>query len=368
MALTDARYRPWLIWGGVGILLVLLFTTGFGNSQLQAVNGCLGNTLPTRGFIEQTALGIVLGFLYAIAALGFVLIYKASGVVNFAQGQFLMVGGFLAIDLLLGEKSFFLGLPGLSALRGPFNELPLWSRFIVGFILASVLMILLGFLIERTVLRPLIGEQTISVVMATIGLASILQAVPLMIWGTSPFPFPDVIGKEPVRIFDIPIGRVNLVAAAFAIVFMVGFGIFFKRTRTGIAMQAVADDQLAASSMGISVRWVFAISWAIAAFVAMVGGVAWGAINGVDQNLAGIGLLVFPVVILGGLDSIIGAIVGGLAVGVLTTLSGGYVEPCVKQQFSDITAISNVAPYMFLIIVLMIKPYGLFGREIIRRV
>jgi branched-chain amino acid transport system permease protein len=216
----------------------------------------------------------------------------------------------------------------------------------------------LGALVERFVLRPLIGEPIISVIMVTIGLSSLLRAIVSTIWGNTPKAFPSFIPSEPVKVFGATIGADRLWAIVIAIVMLGLFTFFFRRSKEGIAMRAVADDQQAALSMGISVKKIFAWAWSIAAISAAVGGALVANIVGVSQELSHFGLRVFPVVILGGLDSIPGAIIGGIIIGLLETYTGGYIGHGLNQ----------VIPFAVLILILMVRPYGLFGQEIIERV
>ena len=286
--------------------------------------------------------GVMIGSLYALIALGFVLIYKSSHVINFAQGEVVMFGGYLAVVLTT--------LYGLA--------------FPLAFLVTLVIAALVGLVIERGILRPLVGKPLIAVIMATVGLASILRGLAPLLWGSIPRTFPSsfVNSNNAVDFLGVPVAPISLWSFGFAAVFVLLFGLFFRYTRTGIAMQAVADDQQAAMSMGISVPRVFAWSWGIALLVAAVGGTILGNRQGVDISLATIGLKVFPVVILGGLDSIVGAIVAGIAIGVIENLAGSYIDPHVGGGFKD------VAPFVVMVIVLMVRPHGLFGSANIDRV
>jgi len=286
--------------------------------------------------------GVMIGSLYALIALGFVLIYKSSHVINFAQGEVVMFGGYLAVVLTT--------LYGLA--------------FPLAFLVTLVIAALVGLVIERGILRPLVGKPLIAVIMATVGLASILRGLAPLLWSSSTRTFPSsfVNSNNAVNLLGVPVARISLWSFGFAAVFVLLFGLFFRYTRTGIAMQAVADDQQAAMSMGISVPRVFAWSWGIALLVAAVGGTILGNRQGVDISLATIGLKVFPVVILGGLDSIVGAIVAGIAIGVIENLAGSYIDPHVGGGFKD------VAPFVVMVIVLMVRPHGLFGSANIDRV
>jgi branched-chain amino acid transport system permease protein len=287
-------------------------------------------------FIQLTVAGLSNGAILALAALGFVLIYKASGVINFAQGQFLLIGAYVVWALTVNA--------GLH-----------WALAIAGAIGVAVV---LGLLVERLILRPLIGEPTISVIMVTIGLAQVLGALVQIIWGTQPHPFPGFIPDDVVSIAGARTGENRLWALGLVVLALVAFAVFFQRSRYGIAMRAVADDQQAALTMGISVRRTFALAWALAGVSAVVGGVLVANLIGVSGEVSNIGLLVFPVVIVGGLDSVPGAVVGGAIIGLLTAYTGGYLGG----------GLDAVIPYVALVAILLVRPYGLFGEVRIERV
>ncbi|MFH1627672.1 MAG: branched-chain amino acid ABC transporter permease, partial [Pseudomonadota bacterium] len=233
-------------------------------------------------------------------------------------------------------------------------------NFIASFMLTMVFSVLLGLAVERIVLRPLIGEPIISVIMVTLGLTYILRGLVIMLWGNDIRQF-NLFPEEPIDFWGVKLTYLYLYSMGISLVLLTIFAIFFKYARTGIFMRAVADHQTAAQSMGIPVKRVFAMSWCIAAVVSSIGGILVGNIAGVGVDLSYIGLKVLPAVILGGLDSILGAIIGGLIVGVLEFLSAGYLDPYIP-------AINEVFPFIVLVLVLMIKPYGLFGIEEIERV
>lgn len=287
-------------------------------------------------FLQLTASGLSNGMVYAMAAVGFVVIYKASDVINFAQGELLLFGAYLAF-FAVGQ----IGLP--------------WG---VGVVLTLILAVGLGLAIERLALRPLIGEPVISMIMVTVGLASVLRALVNGVWGTRPQSFPTFLPRGEVSVGSAVLGLDRLIVLPVAAVVFLLLGLFFRHTREGIAMRAIADDQQAALSMGISIQRVVGIAWALACVAAALAGILLGNIVGVSQNIGAIGLRVFPVVILGGLDSIAGAIVGGAVIGLLEAYTGGYVGH----------GLNLVVPFMVLIVVLMVRPYGLFGRPIIERV
>jgi len=282
--------------------------------------------------------GLSMGSIYALVALGFVLIYKATSILNLAQGEFLMVGAYFCLSLTL---DFGLG-------------------FVASFLLTMVFSVILGLAVERLVLRPLIGEPIISVIMVTLGLTYIMRGLVIMIWGNDIRQF-NIFPDQPIDFWGVKLTYLYLYSMGISFALLIFFAIFFKYARTGVFMRAVADHQTAAQSMGISVKKVFAMSWCIAAVVSSIGGILVGNIAGVGVDLSYIGLKVLPAVILGGLDSILGAIIGGLIVGVLEFLSAGYLDPYIP-------AINEVFPFIVLVLVLMIKPYGLFGIEEIERV
>jgi branched-chain amino acid transport system permease protein len=284
--------------------------------------------------------GVLIGLMYSLIALGFVLVYKATDAVNFAQGEFVMIAGFVAVGALT-----VLGVP-------------LWLSILA----ALVGMIVFGFALERVMLRKLIGRPVIAIVMATIGLAAILRGLgPFGIFQgtrTLPLPLPD----EPLVLGPLFLPPIQLVGGIVSLLFLAGFGYFFLKSRKGIAMRAVADNQQVALAMGINVERYFGVAWAMTGIVSALGGVLWGNMLGVDVNLALVGFKVFPVVILGGLDSIPGAVIGGLIVGIVENVAAGYVDPFVGGGTKDF------APYVLMILALMIRPYGIFGKRIIERV
>jgi branched-chain amino acid transport system permease protein len=284
--------------------------------------------------------GILIGLMYALIALGFVLVYKATDAVNFAQGEFVMIAGILVAAAL--------GVWGA----------PLWLA--VGLGIGT--MIAFGFGLERVMLRKLIGRPVIAVVMATIGLASILRGIGPTAFGAGSRPLPLPIPDEPFIIGPLFIPPIQLVGGLVSLLFLAGFGWFFVKSRKGIAMRAVADNQQVAMAMGINVEKYFGLAWAMTGMVSALGGIIWGNIIGVDVNLSLVGFKVFPVVILGGLDSIPGAVVGGLIVGLVENIAAGYVDPYVGGGTKDF------APYVLMILALMIRPYGIFGKKIIERV
>jgi branched-chain amino acid transport system permease protein len=291
-------------------------------------------------FLLLMSNGILIGLMYALIALGFVLVYKATDAVNFAQGEFVMIAGILVAAALDIWKA------------------PLWVSIALG--LGT--MIAFGFALERVMLRKLIGRPVIAVVMATIGLAAILRGIGPTTFGAGSRPLPLPIPDEPIVLGPLFIPPIQLVGGLVSLMFLAGFGWFFVKSRKGIAMRAVADNQQVAMAMGINVERYFGLAWAMTGMVSALGGIIWGNIIGVDVNLALVGFKVFPVVILGGLDSIPGAIVGGLIVGIVENIAAGYVDPYVGGGTKDF------APYVLMIIALMVRPYGIFGKKIIERI
>jgi branched-chain amino acid transport system permease protein len=221
---------------------------------------------------------------------------------------------------------------------------------------------LLGLIIERVILRQLIGEPIISVIMVTIGLAFILRGMAHMVWSPDYRSFPEIFPPEPLDLTFAVVPSGLLWGFVFAVIGTIVFILIFKFSRTGIAMRATANDQQAALSMGISVRWIFAISWSFGAIAAVIGGIVIGNISGISIYMGDIGLKVLSVIILGGLDSIGGAIIGGFVIGILENLAGLYLDPVFGGGVKD------VAPFFILVLIIMIRPYGLFGKELIERV
>ena len=284
--------------------------------------------------------GVLIGLMYSLIALGFVLVYKATDAINFAQGEFVMLGGFVVAVALNTYGA------------------PVWLAVLVG--LAA--MIGFGFGLERVMLRRLIGRPIIAVVMATIGLAAILRGIGPLAWGAETKSLTLPISDEPFMLGPLFIPPIQLLGAVVSLLFLAAFGWFFLKSRKGIAMRAVADSQQVAMAMGINVERYFALAWAMTGVVSALGGVIWGSMLGVDVHLALVGFKVFPVVILGGLDSIPGAVIGGLIVGIVENVAAGYIDPYVGGGTKDF------APYVLMIIALMVRPYGIFGKKIIERI
>ena len=291
-------------------------------------------------FLDLLLNGISIGLMYSLIALGFVLVYKATDAINFAQGEFVMMAALIAASVL--------GIQGAWVLAAVVATLAV----MIGF----------GFGLERVVLRPLLGRPVVAVIMATIGLAAVLRGLTPIVFGGETRALTLPISDDPIEIGPATVPPIRLLGAGVAVLLFIGFTWFFKKSRMGVAMRAVADNQQVAQAMGINVERYFAIAWAMTGIVSALGGVVWGAMLGVDVQLAVVGLKVFPVVILGGLDSIGGALLGGVIIGVVESMAGAYLDPYVGGGTKDF------APYVLMILVLMVRPYGMFGRRQIERV
>lgn len=295
----------------------------------------------TTLLIQLLINGLIVGTLYGVVAMCFVLIYKSTQIVNFAQGEFLLIGAWVCWWLLTDL------------------QLPFW----IGFPMTLAFMMAFGILLQIVVLRPMIGEPIISVIMVTIGLSIFFQAMMKWIFGVWAKPYPEVFATKSIAIFGLNVQTPYIMSLVISVVIMAGFAYFFKFSRMGLAMRATAFNQQVAQSLGISVRQVFAMAWAISAMVSALAGVVVGMVNGVSSALSFFGIKVFPAVILGGLDSIVGAILGGLIIGLLENFA-----EFVDGQYLNVGNLYSVAPFYVLIIILMVKPYGLFGTHKIERV
>lgn len=291
-------------------------------------------------FLQALITGIMMGGIYALVALGWTLIYKCSGVLNLAMGELTLIGAYISLTLYLW------GVPFLLALL---------LTVIIGFIL--------GLITERLFLDKLIGEPVLTVIMVTVGLSFFFRGIIVFIFGTDTVIFdPPVFPMKPIELGGIIVGQVYLWSFIAAIVLLLVFVAFFQYTRWGLSMQATADDEMAALSLGVSARFVYAIAWGIAFVAAGVGGTLLGNINGLNISVGYLGLLVLPAVVLGGLNSVPGAIVGGIIIGVLQNLSGTYLD----RFFPG--GVKEIAPFIFMVIILFYKPFGLWGWERIERV
>ena len=293
-------------------------------------------------FLQLVISGLVIGSIYSAVALGFVIIYKATRVVNFAQGELLMVGAYVCYAFLVQM------------------HVPFWAALFLTILFGMVL----AMFIERLILRPMIGEPAISIIMVTIGLSLVLRSLASAIWGTDILVYePKLFPQEMISLAGVPVSLEFVWCFVLSVFLLAVFSIFFKYSKAGVAMRATAFNQQVAQSMGISVKHIFALSWVISAVVSGIGGVLIGNINGINNTLYHFGLKVFPATILGGLDSILGAAIGGMIIGILENLSDGFCK-----TYFDLSGVKEVAPYVILVLILMVKPYGLFGTKEIERV
>ena len=291
-------------------------------------------------FLMTLVTGIMVGGIYALVALGWVLIYKCSGVLNLAMGELTLIGAYVTLTF------YEMGMP-----------------FIAAVVCTMIVGIILGYLTERIFLDKLIGEPILAVIMVTVGLSFFFKGMISFIWGADTRVFePPIFELKPITIGFVQISPVYLWSFILSIVLLVIFVAFFKYTRWGLAMQATADDETAALSLGVSARFVYSAAWAIAFISAGVGGALLGNINGINISVGYLGLLVLPAVVLGGLNSVPGAIVGGIIIGILQNLSGTYLD----AYFPG--GVKEIMPFAFMTVFLLFKPYGLWGWERIERV
>ena len=297
-----------------------------------------------KDFLQLCFAGLSLGSLYALVALGFVIIYKASGVINFAQGGLVVLGAYLT-----------------------YNANTTWNLpFVLAVPVAMLICALVGVLVERTVLRFMVGQPTFAVIMVTIGILYVLEQIVTGIWGFDRLNLGDPWGVRTVRVAGLAFALKDIWTIVLAAAVLLAFFLFFRYSRLGIAMRATALDQEAAIAQGISARRIFALSWGIAGAVATLAGVMLAAGGGgVRPDIEFVALLAFPAIILGGLDSPAGAVVGGVVIGVVQTLTAGY-QPQYASWLGS--GFSSVAPYVVMIVILLVRPYGLFGTQEVRRV
>ena len=301
-------------------------------------------------FLEVLIGGLLSGVMYSLVALGFVLIFKASGVFNFAQGAMVY---FAALSLV--------GCMGLGA--------PLWLAFILAFVIMTVF----GIATEKFVLRRMVNQAPIALFMATIGLAFFIEGLAPLLWGNEVRPLNIGIVDEPIAYFldnyNMVISSFDLFAAGLALALVALLALFFQYTRVGRALRAVADDHQAALSIGIPLQHIWALVWAVAGFVALVAGMLWGSRNGVQFALTFTALKALPVLILGGFTSVPGAIVGGLIIGASEKLAEIYIPPVMSSMFDgNFGGIEGWFPYVMALLFLLVRPEGLFGEKHIDRV
>jgi len=302
-------------------------------------------------YVEVLLGGLMAGVLYSLVALGFALIFKASGVFNFAQGAMVLFAA-LAVARL-GER------------------MPLWAAML----LAMAIMVVLAWLIERLVLRPLVNQEPVALLMATLGVTYFLDGFGQTVWGSDIYSIELGIPKEPVMVLDkifeggILVNKEDFVAAIVAAALVLGLALFFQKTPTGRALRAVADDHQAAQSIGIPLNRIWVIVWSVAGLVALVAGVIWGSKLGVQFSISQVALKALPVVILGGFTSVTGAVVGGLIIGVGEKMAEVFLGPVLVRAF-DLAGggIENWFAYMLALLFLLVRPEGLFGEKHIDRV
>jgi branched-chain amino acid transport system permease protein len=301
-------------------------------------------------FFEVLIGGLLSGIMYSLVALGFVLIYKASGVFNFAQGAMVYFAALAVVGFL--DKGA-----------------PLWLALILAFVVMTVF----GICTEKFVLRKMVNQPPIALFMATIGLAFFVEGLAPMLFGNDVRPLDIGLVDEPIPYildtFNIVVSRFDLTAAGLAALLVVVLALFFQYTRVGRALRAVADDHQAALSIGIPLQHIWALVWAVAGFVALVSGMLWGARNGVQFALTFTALKALPVLILGGFTSVPGAIVGGLIIGSSEKLAEIYIPPVMQSLFEgNFGGIEGWFPYVMALLFLLVRPEGLFGEKHIDRV
>jgi branched-chain amino acid transport system permease protein len=307
-------------------------------------------------FFEVLIGGLLAGIMYSLVAIGFVLIYKASGVFNFAQGAMVFFAALTFVSLVERGVNFWLAL-----------------------VITLAVMVVLGIATEKVVLRPLVNQPPITLFMATIGLTFVLEGLSQLVWGSQPHGLELGIRDEPIGwLLDrsgMSISQFDLAAAGIAAALVAGLALFFQYTRIGRALRAVADDHQAALSIGIPLKHIWAIVWAVAGFVALVAGLMWGSRNGVQYALTFIALKALPVLILGGFESVMGAIIGGLIVGASEKLAEVYLPQMLNAPLTEffggavnLQGIESWFAYVIALLFLLFRPQGLFGEKIIERV
>jgi len=290
-------------------------------------------------FLEVLIGGMLAGVMYSMVAIGFVLIYKASGVFNFAQGSMVLFAALTFVSLVERGVGFWFALP-----------------------LTLLAMLVLALAIERVVLRPLVNRQPIVLFMATLGLSYVIEGAAQMLWGTQVHALELGIDDKPFELGGVFISQFDLFAAACAGVLVTALSLLFDRSRIGLRLRAVADDPLAALAVGINLRHMLAVVWSVAGLVALIAGLLWGARSGVQFSLSLVVLKALPVLIIGGFTSITGAIVGGLLIGAAEKLAEVYLGPVIGS------GLENWFPYALAMLFLFFRPYGLFGERTVQRV
>jgi len=292
-------------------------------------------------FLQLVITGFALGMVYALIAIGFVIILKCSEAFNIAQGHFVMIGGYLGYTFLVTFG------------------LPIWASFVAAIVVA----IIMGLLIERLALRPLVGQPVLAVVMMTVALSTVLEGLATLLWGGEYKTYHGVLPTINLQLGPLSIPSEATIAMIVSVVAVAGLMFLFRYTKMGLAMRATADDEQVVQSVGIRVTSVYALSWGIASVLGVVGGILLGGISGVMIPLSQVGVKAFAVVLLGGVNSVGGAIVAGIILGVLENVAAGYLDPLLPGG-----GLASVFPFIVMIVVLTIRPYGLFGLERIERI
>jgi branched-chain amino acid transport system permease protein len=286
--------------------------------------------------------GFSLGMVYALIAIGFVIILKCSKAFNIAQGHFVMIGGYLGFTFLV---TF---------------HMPVWASLLAAIAVAIVL----GLLIERLTLRPLVGQPVLAVIMMTIALATVLEGLATLIWGGEYKTYHGVLPNLTLKIGEISIPSEMVIGIIVSVIAVVILMVIFRYTKSGLAMRATAEDEQVVQSAGIKVTTVYALSWVIACVVGVISGIILGGVSGVMVGMSNVGLKAFAVVLLGGVNSIGGAIVAGIILGILENVAAGYLDPLLPAG----GGLANVFPFIVIIIVLIFRPHGLFGLVEIERI
>ncbi len=292
-------------------------------------------------FLQLVVTGFALGMIYALVAIGFVIILKCSEAFNIAQGHFVLIGGYLGYTFLVTFG------------------LPVWATLL----LAIATAIVMGLLIERFALRPLVGQPVLAIIMVTIALATILGGLATLIWGAEYKAYHGLLPTITLKIGAISIPSESLIGLIVSAVTVAILMLFFRYTKIGLAMRATAEDLQVVQSVGIKATTVYAVSWVIACVVGVIGGILLGGVSGANMELAEVGLKAFAVVLLGGVNSIGGAIVAGIILGMLENVAAGYLDPLLPGG-----GLAKVFPFIVMIIVLIFRPYGLFGLVRIERI
>lgn len=292
-------------------------------------------------FLQLVVTGFALGMIYALIAIGFVIILKCSEAFNIAQGHFVLIGGYLGYTFLVTFG------------------LPVWATLLMAILTA----IIMGLLIERLILRPLVGQPVLAVIMVTIALATVLGGLATLIWGAEYKAYHGLLPTITLKIGEISVPSESLIGLIVSIVTVTILMLFLRYTKIGLAMRATAEDLQVVQSVGIKATTVYAVSWVIASVVGVIGGILLGGVSGANMELAEIGLKAFAVVLLGGVNSIGGAIVAGIILGMLENVAAGYLDPLLPGG-----GLAKVFPFFVMIIVLIFRPYGLFGLVRIERI